>query len=288
VLLRGETGAGKGLFARAIHANSRRRAGPFVTVDCTTLPEALVESELFGHEKGSFTGADRRVPGKVDAADGGTLFLDEVGELTLAVQARLLRFLQEHSFERVGGRATIKVDVRVLTATHRDLEALVAQGRFRQDLFYRLRVVEITVPPLRARGGDEVLALAEHFLDGFTRRYDRPGLRLSSASRLALRAHDWPGNVRELEHTIERAVVLCPDELIGTEHLGLPVRRGPAPEPTSAAPVEGVVLPLGLSLSEVQARYVEATLRAFGNNRSQAARALGVGRNTLRRKALKA
>ncbi len=288
VLLRGETGAGKGLFARAIHANSRRRAGPFVTVDCTTLPEALVESELFGHEKGSFTGADRRVPGKVDAADGGTLFLDEVGELTLAVQARLLRFLQEHAFERVGGRATIKVDVRVLTATHRDLESLVAQGRFRQDLFYRLRVVEITVPPLRARGGDEVIALAEHFLDGFTRRYDRPGLRLSSASRLALRAHDWPGNVRELEHTIERAVVLCPDELIGTEHLGLPVRRGPGPEPTSAAPVEGVVLPLGLSLSEVEARYIEATLRACGNNRSQAARALGVGRNTLRRKALKA
>ena len=288
VLVWGPSGAGKEGLARALHTRGPRASQPFVALNAAAIPRDLVESELFGHEKGSFTGADRRVPGKVDAADGGTLFLDEVGELTLAVQARLLRFLQEHAFERVGGRATIKVDVRVLTATHRDLESLVAQGRFRQDLFYRLRVVEITVPPLRARGGDEVIALAEHFLDGFTRRYDRPGLRLSSASRLALRAHDWPGNVRELEHTIERAVVLCPDELIGTEHLGLPVRRGPGPEPTSAAPVEGVVLPLGLSLSEVEARYIEATLRACGNNRSQAARALGVGRNTLRRKALKA
>jgi DNA-binding NtrC family response regulator len=288
VLLRGETGAGKGLFARAIHANSRRRAGPFVTVDCTTLPDALVESELFGHEKGSFTGADRRVLGKVDAADGGTLFLDEVGELTPAVQARLLRFLQDHAFERVGGRATIKVNVRVLTATHRDLAALVADGRFRQDLFYRLRVVEITVPPLRDRGGDEVIALAEHFLEVFTRRYGRPGLRLSPASGLALRAHDWPGNVRELEHTIERAVVLSPDESITAEHLGLPVRRGPALEAPASVRAEGVLLPLGLSLAEVEARYVEATLRACGNNRSQAARVLGVGRNTLRRKAPKA
>ncbi|MDO9021598.1 MAG: sigma-54-dependent Fis family transcriptional regulator [Deltaproteobacteria bacterium] len=288
VLLRGETGAGKGLFARAIHANSRRRAGPFVTVDCTTLPEALVESELFGHEKGSFTGADRKVTGKVDAADGGTLFLDEVGELAPTVQARLLRFLQEHAFERVGGRATVRVDVRVLTATHRDLAALVADGRFRQDLFYRLRVVEITVPPLRARGGDEVVALAEHFLEVFTRRYGRPGLRLSPDAVAALRGHDWPGNVRELEHTVERAVVLSPDELIAAEHLGLPVRRGPAPLVAPAAPDEGVLLPLGLTLAEVEARYVEATLRACGNNRSQAARALGVGRNTLRRKAPKA
>jgi DNA-binding NtrC family response regulator len=285
VLLRGETGAGKGLFARAIHANSRRRAGPFVTVDCTTLPDALVESELFGHEKGSFTGADRKVSGKVDAADGGTLFLDEVGELAPAAQARLLRFLQEHAFERVGGRATIRVDVRVLTATHRDLAALVADGRFRQDLFYRLRVVAITVPPLRARGGDEVTALAEHFLEVFARRYGRPGLRLSAAARLALRAHDWPGNVRELEHTIERAAVLSPDELIAAEHLGLPLRRAPEAEAAAAPRAEAVVLPLGLRLAEAAARYAEATLRACGNNRSEAARVLGVGRNTLRRKA---
>jgi Nif-specific regulatory protein len=285
VLLRGETGAGKGLFARAIHANSRRREGPFVTVDCTTLPDALVESELFGHEKGSFTGADRKVPGKVDAADGGTLFLDEVGELAPTAQARLLRFLQEHAFERVGGRATVKVDVRVLTATHRDLAALVADGRFRQDLYYRLRVVEITVPPLRARGADEALALAEHFLEVFSRRYGRPGLRLSAAARLALGAHDWPGNVRELEHTIERAAVLSPDELIAAEHLGLPLRRAPAPGSPPAPRDEAVVLPLGLTLAEASARYAEATLRACGNNRSEAARVLGVGRNTLRRKA---
>ncbi len=292
VLLGGETGVGKGLFARAIHANGRRRDGPFVTVDCTTLPDALVESELFGHERGSFTGADRRVPGKVEAADGGTLFLDEVGELPLALQSKLLRFLQERSFERVGGRTTLRADVRVIVATHRDLAALVTAGRFRQDLYYRMRVLEIVIPPLRERGGDEVVALAEHFLELYSRRYARTGLRFSPDALWALRGHAWPGNVRELEHTIERAAVLCAGETITQELLGLPVPTRAAEatalaatQPAIEARPDAVVLPLGLTLDEVERRYVEATLRACGHNQSQAARALHVGRNTLRRKA---
>ncbi len=288
VLLGGETGSGKGLFARAIHANGRRSEGPFVTVDCTTLPDALVESELFGHERGSFTGADRRVPGKVETADGGTLFLDEAGELPMPLQAKLLRFLQERTFERVGGRSTLRADVRVIAATHRDLASLVASGRFRQDLYYRLRVLEITVPSLRERGGDEIVTLAEHFLDVYTRRHGRGLMRLSRDALASLRAHPWPGNVRELEHAVERAVVLCAGDTIAPEHLGLratPDISTPPASSTGADLADGVHLPLGLSLDEVERRYVEATLRALGDNQSQAARSLGVGRNTLRRKA---
>ena len=164
VLLRGETGVGKGLFARAIHANCKRHAKPLVTIDCTTLPAALVESELFGHERGAYTGADQRVPGKVEIAEGGTVFLDEVGELPASAQAKLLRFLQDRTFERVGGRVTLQADVRIVAATHRELEQQVTRGEFRQDLFYRLRVVEISIPTLRERGGEEIVALARHFL----------------------------------------------------------------------------------------------------------------------------
>ena len=174
VLLRGETGTGKGLFARAIHVNSRRQARPFITVDCTTLPAQLVESELFGHERGAFTGADRRVPGKVELAEGGTLFLDELGDLPPDIQGKFLRFLQERTFERVGGRQSLRADIRVVCATHRDLERAVAEGRFREDLYYRARVVEIELPPLRARGGDEIESLARHFADVYATRYGRP------------------------------------------------------------------------------------------------------------------
>ena len=174
VLLRGETGTGKGLFARAIHVNSRRQARPFVTVDCTTLPAQLVESELFGHERGAFTSADRRVPGKVELAEGGTLFLDELGDLPPDIQGKLLRFLQDKSFERVGGRQTLAADVRVVCATHRDLEQAVAAGRFREDLYYRVRVVEIDLPPLRARGPDDIETLARHFAEVYAQRYQRP------------------------------------------------------------------------------------------------------------------
>ena len=280
VLLRGETGVGKGLFARAIHANCKRRDAPLVTLDCTTLPSGLAESELFGHERGAYTGADKRVLGKVEMAAGGTLFLDEIGDLPGVAQAKLLRFLQERAFERVGGRETLHADVRIVAATHRDLEALVEKGDFRHDLFYRIRVVEIALPSLRERGGDEIVQLARHFLETYTRRHGRGAMRLSTAAKAALVAYSWPGNVRELEHAIERAVVLASGDRIEPDHLGLGARSRPPLD----APSDGVRLPLGLSLEEVERRYVEATLAAMDGNRTKAAQALGVGRNTLKRK----
>ena len=277
VLLRGETGTGKTLLARAIHVNSQRQAGPFVTVDCTTLPSQLVESELFGHERGAFTGADKRVPGRVETADGGTLFLDEVGELPLESQGKLLRFLQDGVFERLGGRETRRADVRILAATNRDLEADVREGRFREDLYYRLRVVELEVPTLRARGADEVERLARHFAEVFAARYDRPPVRFTEDAMSALRDHRWPGNVRELEHWVESAVVLAPDGVIEASHL-------PAPRTLhSLRPLAGLHLPMDLPLDEVRRRYVEATVDHCEGNRSEAARRLGIGRNTVGR-----
>ncbi len=284
VLLRGETGVGKGLFARAIHVNSKRKDAPLVVLDCTTLPSALAESELFGHERGAYTGADRRVPGKVELAQGGTLMLDEIGDLPMVAQSKLLRFLQERAFERVGGRETLVSDVRIIAATHRDLDALVAKGEFRQDLYYRVRVVEIVLPPLRERGREEILSLARHFSEVYGRRHARSVMRLSRATESALMSYAWPGNVRELEHAIERAVVMAPGDVIDPDLLGL--------RPADAAPVAvggapAVSLPLGLPLAEVQRRYVEATLASMDGNRTRAAAALGVGRNTLKRKARK-
>jgi DNA-binding NtrC family response regulator len=278
VLLRGETGAGKGLFARAIHVNSARQSGPFVVVDCTTLPAQLVESELFGHERGAFTGADRRVPGKVELAENGTLFLDEIGDLPVDIQGKLLRFLQERTFERVGGRETLAADVRVVCATHRDLERFVADGRFREDLYYRVRVVEVELPPLRARGPDEIEAHAHHFADMYAGRYGRPRTRIDDAAMAALRAYSWPGNVRELEHWIESAIVLSPSGHISTAHLpsrprGVEARGGEG----------GVRIPVGLSLGVATERYVEATVAACEGNKTEAARRLGVGRNRIAR-----
>ncbi len=285
VLLRGETGVGKGLFARAIHVNSKRKDMPLVVLDCTTLPSALAESELFGHERGAYTGADRRVPGKVELAQGGTLMLDEIGDLPMVAQSKLLRFLQERAFERVGGRETLVSDVRIIAATHRDLDALVGKGEFRQDLFYRVRVVEIVLPSLRDRGRAEILSLARHFSEVYGRRHARSVMRLSRESQEALAAYDWPGNVRELEHAIERAVVMAPGDVIEPELLGI----GPPADapPRSAGGKPSVSLPLGLPLAEVQRRYVEATLASLDGNRTRAAAALGVGRNTLKRKAKK-
>jgi Nif-specific regulatory protein len=299
VLFRGETGTGKGLFARAVHVNSHRQARPFVTVDCTTLPAQLVESELFGHERGAFTSADRRVPGKVELAEGGTLFLDELGDLPPDIQGKLLRFLQDKTFERVGGRQTLAADVRVVSATHRDLEQAVAEGRFREDLYYRVRVVEIDLPPLRARGPDDIETLARHFAEVYAQRYQRPAPRFAPEALAALRAHAWPGNVRELEHWIESAIVLAPDGRV----TGSPWRRhdtgqfpalkrveavtmGETPKPPaqpapSAEPQ--VKLPLGLSMDDASARYAEATMEACEGNKTEAAKKLGIGRNTLAR-----
>jgi Nif-specific regulatory protein len=289
VLLRGETGTGKGLFARAIHVNSRRQARPFVVVDCTTLPAQLVESELFGHERGAFTGADRRVPGKVELAEGGTLFLDELGDLPLDIQGKLLRFLQDRTFERVGGRTTMRADVRVVTATHRDLERLVAEGRFREDLYYRVRVVEIELPRLRDRGREEIEALAKHFADVYAQRYGRPAPTFDASALAAIATHAWPGNVRELEHWIESAIALAPDGRITTAHL--PARRQRVPEPSQpalpapqAAGATGELrLPLDLTLDDAIERYVEAVLAACDGNKTEAARRLSVGRNTIAR-----
>jgi transcriptional regulator with GAF, ATPase, and Fis domain len=292
VLLTGETGTGKGLIARAIHVNSARRDAPFVAVDCTTLPAGLVESELFGHERGAYTGADARVIGKVEAAAGGTLFLDEIGELPLELQGKLLRFVQERQFERVGGRDTLEADVRLVAATNRDLAAMVRGGRFRSDLFYRLRVVEIDLPPLRTRGADDILTLAGHFALLYARRYRRPEVRFADDARAAMAAHPWPGNVRELEHAIERAVVLTGGELIDEDALALvdvpdleladdvgdDDETLPAPDPA------GVIgLPAGLTLGEAERRYARDAVARAGGNQSAAARALGISRNKLAR-----
>jgi Nif-specific regulatory protein len=287
VLLRGETGTGKGLFSRAIHVNSARQAGPFVTVDCTTLPTQLVESELFGHERGAFTGADRRVPGTVEMAQGGTLFLDEIGDLPHDVQGKLLRVLQERTFERVGGRQTLSADVRVVCATHQALERLVGEGKFREDLYYRIRVVEIEIPSLRARGLAEIEQLAHHFADMYAKRYKRPPPELSSEAMAVLRTHTWPGNVRELEHWVESAVVLAPDGRIGPSHLPR-ARQVIGPRPAGGAGDSpgaggGVEIPLGLTLEEATRRYVGATLEACDGNKAEAARRLEIGRNTVGR-----
>jgi Nif-specific regulatory protein len=277
VLLSGETGTGKGLFARAIHVNSPRQGGPFVTVDCTTLPAQLVESELFGHERGAFTGAERRVKGKVELAHEGTLFLDEIGELPSEMQGKLLRFLQERSFERVGGRETLHADVRVICATHRNLERLVAEGKFREDLFFRVRVVQIEVPPLRERGADEIEILARHFAEIYAERYQRPLPVFQPAALSVLRTHRWSGNVRELEHWVESAVVLSPDGNIAEE-------LWPEVRTTRSAPgASSDAIPLGLTLEEASRRYIEATVQACGGNRTEAAKRLGVGRNTVGR-----
>ena len=276
VLLRGETGTGKGVFARAIHVNSERKDAPLVAVDCTTLPANLVESELFGHERGAFTGADTRVIGKVEAAAGGTLFLDELGEIPLELQGKLLRFVQERRFERVGGRETLTSDVRLVVATNRDLAAMVKAGQFRSDLYFRVRVIEIELPPLRARGDDDLLTLAEHFAALYGRRHRKVVPVLSDDARRALCAHAWPGNVRELEHAIERAVVLSRGAVIDAAALGL---EAGAPPP----PPAGVVLPHDLALADAERRYAAAAVERAGGNQSAAARALGISRNKLAR-----
>jgi Nif-specific regulatory protein len=245
-------------------------------VDCTTLPAGLIESELFGHERGAFTGADRRVQGKVESAEGGTLFLDEIGDLPLELQGKLLRFLQEHAFERLGGRQTIKTDVRVITATNRNLEEQIKAGKFRKDLYYRLRVVELVVPPLCERGPGDIEKLAGHFLDLYARRHRRKARGFSPAAMARLYGHDWPGNVRELEHCIESAVVLSQGKEIGEEELSLPGGTG--------ATDSGRGYPPGTPLAEVEREHILQTLKACNNNRTEAARRLGIGRNTLARK----
>ena len=220
VLILGESGTGKELFARALHQLSPRKAGPFVAINCAAIPETLLENELFGHERGAYTGASSAKPGRVEMADRGTLFLDEIGDLSPALQAKLLRVLQDKTFERVGGTRTLKVDTRVVAATNRDLRKDVGSGRFREDLYFRLAVVTISIPPLREREAD-LPALAEHFLEKFRRELARERLRFSEEAIAAIRSHRWPGNVRELENAIERAAILADADAIEPIHLAL-------------------------------------------------------------------
>jgi Nif-specific regulatory protein len=301
VLLRGESGTGKELIARAIHYNSARSDGPFVKVDCTTIPPTLMENELFGHERGAYTGADARARGKCEAAHGGTLFLDEIGELPLPLQPKLLRFLQDREFERVGGTRALTADARVVAATHRDLEAMVGRGAFREDLYYRIKVVQLRLPPLRERGPEDIRRLAEHFLDLYRRKHGKPLIRFGTAAQERLARHRWPGNIRELEHCIESAVVLCDGGEIVAEQLALPAATlatgpGAAGPGASAAGASGAAgaTPSGAGpgepefrprpLAEVEREHVLRTLAAVADNRSRAAELLGIGRNTLLRK----
>jgi Nif-specific regulatory protein len=281
VLIRGESGTGKELIARAVHVNSPRRDKPFVKVDCAALSESLIENELFGHERGAYTGADQKAAGKFDAAQGGTIFLDELGELPSAVQGKLLRVLQDREFDRLGGTKPVPVDVRVVAATNRDLEAMIVDGRFRADLYYRVKVVEIQLPPLRARGPEDVQRLVRHFVASAARRHGREAPPRISAGALArLQAYPWPGNVRELENCIESAIVIMEGPELLAEHLPLP-ERAPALTVAVAAPHTDEPV---RTLAEVERAHVLSVLERVDGNRSEAARLLGIGRNTLQRK----
>ncbi|XXY52563.1 sigma-54 dependent transcriptional regulator [Sorangium sp. So ce269] len=270
VLITGESGTGKGELARAIHAKGPRARAPFVTLHCAALAESLLESELFGHERGAFTGADRRRIGRFEQANGGTLFLDEVGEIAPSTQVKLLRVLQERMFERVGGNDTVSVDVRLIAATNRNLAAAVQEGRFREDLYYRLNVVHIDMPPLRVRDTD-VLLLANHFLRRFAAENHRKIEGFTDEARAKLVAHRWPGNVRELENAIERAVVLCDDERIDAEHL-----------PIDAAPVaKGALRIPGATMAEIERYAILSTLEATNGSTTRAAELLDISIRTI-------
>jgi two-component system NtrC family response regulator/two-component system response regulator HydG len=271
VLLLGESGTGKELFAQAIHENSPRKRRPFVKVACAALPETLLESELFGHEKGSFTGAIAARAGRFELADGGTLFLDEIGDITPTVQVKLLRFLEEHEFERVGGNKTLKVDVRMVAATHRDLEARIREGLFREDLFYRLNVIELHIPPLRDRRSD-IPILAHHFLKRFAEANQKEIRGFSDEALGLLARHSWPGNVRELENAIERAVVLASEPLLGPAHFPTLVARAAEP----VVPATGGVRIPGSSLAEIEREAIQRTLESVSGSTSRAARVLGI------------
>jgi len=274
VLLLGESGTGKNQLARLVHYSSKRAAAPLVEVHCAALPEALLESELFGHEKGAFTGAHERKIGHLAAADTGTLFLDEIGEVTPSTQVKLLRFLQEREFVPVGSTRTRKVDVRVVAATNRDLEAAVKAGTFREDFYYRLNVFAIHVPPLRDRRED-ILPLAERFLAS----RGVPGSKVSTAARERLHEHAWPGNVRELENALERALILAGDEEMGAEHLG---RLGRAPGQVEAGGLRAAdLLREGFNLDEFERELIEAAIERAGGNKAAAARQLGITRRRL-------
>ena len=276
VLIQGESGTGKELVARALHQCSPRRDGPFVPVHCAALAPTLLESELFGHEKGAFTGATERRRGRFELADGGTLFLDEIGEIDPALQVKILRVLEERKFERVGGTETLHVDVRLVAATNRDLRARVAEGAFREDLFYRLYVVNLTLPPLRERDGDVVL-LAQHYLKTLAEENGKKPMAISPEAMDVLQAYPWPGNVRELRNVIERMVVLGSGSRLTAADLPAAVRDGGAGGLALASRA-------GRVLRDAERQLIADALRRHKNNRTQAAQDLGISRRTLHRK----
>jgi DNA-binding NtrC family response regulator len=275
VLITGETGTGKELVARAIHYNGPRRDAPFVDVNCAAIPDLLLESELFGHEKGAFTSATATKPGLFELANGGTIFLDEIGHLPLTLQGKLLRALEERTVRRVGGTRSIAVDVRVVAATHVNLAASVRRGEFREDLYYRLEVMSIELPPLRARRGD-ILPLARHFLARFAEQYGLPNPRLSKSAEQALLERAWPGNVRELRNAVERAVLLASAEELGPEAFPLP--RAATDEDGAAG-----TLPFPATIREIARAATVEMVKLCGGNKSDAARRLGISRARLLR-----
>lgn len=276
VLIRGETGTGKELLAKAIHFSSTRRDGPFVIINCGSIPRELLESELFGHIRGSFTGAMTHKRGKVEIADGGTLLLDEIGEMPLDLQVRILRLVEEHEIEKVGATKPLKVDVRILAATHRDLEKLVAQGTFREDLYYRLAVIPLMLPPLRERQ-DDIPVLVDQFFHRSAHKHGRHGLQLPMSLLPYFKNHPWPGNVRELENALERIVLLARSDHVTVADLPEHLRRGPAvpDSPRASLGTEG------LSLESVEREMIVQALRKFNWNQTQAARYLDISRKTL-------
>ncbi len=280
VLVIGESGTGKERLSRLIHALSDRRDAAFVAINCAAIPEGVLEAELFGHEKGAFTGATGARPGKFELAHGGTLLLDEITEMPVHLQAKLLRVLQEGEVDRLGGRKPVKVDVRIIATSNRDIARAVAEGRFREDLYYRLNVVTIQLPPLRQRPAD-IEPLARHFLQRFAGMYHRPEPEISEEALAMLRAHHWPGNARELENCMHRAFLMALDGRIEPAHLGLPAAPG-APEPAaseSAAPLKP-----GMSIRDMERALIEQTLAHVRGNRTEAARLLGISIRTLRNK----
>jgi len=271
VLLLGESGTGKEVLALGLH-NASRRKGRFIAINCAAIPEALLESELFGYEKGAFTGASKTTVGKIETAHGGTLMLDEIGDLPMSLQAKLLRFLQERSIERLGGRGEIPVDVRIVGATHQDLRALIQQGRFREDLFYRLAEIVVEIPPLRQREGDAVL-LSHAFLRRFASEQRRPVQSLADDAVLAIEAHAWPGNVRELQNLMKRASIMADGDRITANDLGLPV---PGREIEQAASLD-----LRAIREQAERQAVVMAMARTDGNIAKAAEILGVSRPTL-------
>lgn len=278
VLITGETGSGKEMVAKLIHARSARRFRPFVVVECAALQEGLLQSELFGHERGAFTGADRAKPGLFEVAHGGTIFLDEIGEVSQATQVKLLRVLDTSTFRHVGGTSEVHVDARVLAATNRDLAAMVRQGLFREDLYYRLSTIAVEVPPLRDRGAD-VESLARHFVAVLNERFGC-SKEMSEAALRLLRSHRWPGNVRELLHVVESAMVVCEGSQILPGHLPVAL-RAPVAAPAPQQPAESTTL---TTLDELERKHIRLALQSTGGHRGQAARILGISERNLYRK----